>query len=99
MSPLIIQNLHKSYGSFSAVNNVSFEMKAGEIYGLLGPNGAGKTSIISCIVTLQEPTAGEILLFGKNPKKLALGDVFEDLPEHRYFSLYNIFFATQTLKK
>jgi hypothetical protein len=39
------------------------------------------------------------LLFGKNPKKLALGDVFEDLPEHRYFSLYNIFFATQTLKK
>jgi hypothetical protein len=39
------------------------------------------------------------LLFGKNPKKLALGTAFEDLPEHRYFSLYNLFFATQTLKK
>ncbi|MFN8344253.1 MAG: DUF3822 family protein [Spirosomataceae bacterium] len=39
------------------------------------------------------------LLFGKNPKKLTIGEAFEDLPEHRYFSLYNIYFATQTLKK
>jgi hypothetical protein len=39
------------------------------------------------------------LFFGKNPKKLAIGDIFEDLPEHRYFSLYNIYFATQTSKK
>jgi ABC-2 type transport system ATP-binding protein len=96
VSPLTIQNLHKKYGEFSAVNDVSFEMKAGEIYGLLGPNGAGKTSIISCIVTLQEPTSGEILIFGKSPHRHALeakqhiGFVPQEVINHGYFNTYEI---------
>ncbi len=95
-SPLAIQNLHKKYGEFSAVNDVSFEMKAGEIYGLLGPNGAGKTSIISCIVTLQEPTSGEILIFGKSPHrhpldvKKYIGFVPQEVINHGYFDVYEI---------
>ncbi len=95
-SPLSIQNLKKNYGKFTAVDDVSFEMKAGEIYGLLGPNGAGKTSIISCIVTLQEPTSGEILLFGKSPHrdpleaKRHIGFVPQEVINHGYFNVYEI---------
>lgn len=95
-SPLTIQNLHKKYGEFSAVNDVTFEMKAGEIYGLLGPNGAGKTSIISCIVTLQAPTSGEILIFGKSPHrrpleaKKQIGFVPQEVINHGYFDVYEI---------
>ena len=66
-SPLRIESLFKKYGDLIAVNNVSFEMKLGEIFGLLGANGAGKTSIISCIVTLEEPTQGRCQVFGMDP--------------------------------
>ncbi len=96
VSPLSIQNLSKSYGSFTAVNDVSFEMKAGEIYGLLGTNGAGKTSIISCIVTLQAPTSGEISIFGKSPHrdpldaKKQIGFVPQEVINHGYFDVYEI---------
>lgn len=96
VSPLSIQNLSKSYGAFTAVNDVSFEMKAGEIYGLLGPNGAGKTSIISCIVTLQAPTSGEISIFGKSPHrdpldaKKQIGFVPQEVINHGYFDVYEI---------
>ncbi len=95
-SPLVVQHLVKKYDSFTAVNDVSFEMKAGEIYGLLGPNGAGKTSIISSLVTLQEPTSGEILIFGKNPHrepleaKRHIGFVPQEVINHGYFDVYEI---------
>lgn len=95
-SPLVVEHLVKKYGSFTAVNDVSFEMKAGEIYGLLGPNGAGKTSIISSLVTLQEPTSGEILIFGKNPHrepleaKKYIGFVPQEVINHGYFDVYEI---------
>ena len=92
-SPLLIRNLKKNYGAFSAVKNVSFEMSKGEIYGLLGPNGAGKTSIISCIVTLQKPTSGDVLIFGKNPhqepleSKKHIGFVPQEVINHGYFDV------------
>ncbi len=95
-SPLKISHLVKKYNSFAAVNDVSFEMKTGEIYGLLGPNGAGKTSIISCIVTLQDPTSGDIQIFGKNPHKEPLeakkyiGFVPQEVINHGYFDVYEI---------
>ncbi len=96
VSPLKISNLVKNYGSFTAVNDVSLEMKPGEIFGLLGPNGAGKTSIISCLVTLQEPDSGNCQIFGINPAedpipaKLLTGYVPQEIINHGYFTTEEI---------
>ena len=69
MTPLKIESLSKNYGQFRAVNNVSFDLEPGEIFGLLGPNGAGKTTIISCIISLVKPSKGSISVFGQsNPQ-------------------------------
>jgi ABC-2 type transport system ATP-binding protein len=59
-----VTNLKKMYGSFTAVNDVSFQIKKGEIFGFLGPNGAGKTSTINMIIGLSRPTAGEVEVGG-----------------------------------
>ncbi len=60
-----LRNLTKKFDDFTAVDNVSFQVKTGEFFGLLGPNGAGKTTTISMISTVLLPTAGEILVDGK----------------------------------
>src|SRR3989344_4951431 len=52
--------------SFTAVNNISFDINKGEIVGLLGPNGAGKTTTIKMLLGLITPTSGTIGIFGKN---------------------------------
>lgn len=94
--PLEIKNLVKNYGSSCAVDQVSFDVRPGEIFGLLGPNGAGKTSIISCLVTLQNPTEGEISIFGIDPQKdpvsakKRLGFVPQEVINHGYFDVYEI---------
>jgi ABC-2 type transport system ATP-binding protein len=59
-----VTNLKKMYGSFTAVDDVSFQIEKGEIFGFLGPNGAGKTSTINMIIGLSRPTAGEIEVGG-----------------------------------
>jgi ABC-2 type transport system ATP-binding protein len=66
MPILTVSHLTKRFGSFTAVNDVSFEIKPGEILGLLGPNGAGKTTTIQMLLGLITPTAGAIHLFGLN---------------------------------
>lgn len=63
---LTVDGLSISYGSFNAVQNVSFTVRKGEIFGLLGPNGAGKTSTLSAIEGLLKPQAGTILVDGNN---------------------------------
>lgn len=57
-------NLSKRFGDFTAVDNVSFSIKPGEILGLLGPNGAGKTTTIQMLLGLVTPTNGSIQMFG-----------------------------------
>ncbi len=57
-----VQDLKIHYGEFVAVDNLSFAVKPGTIFGLIGPNGAGKTTTIKAIATLIEPTYGEIML-------------------------------------
>ena len=57
-----VRNLKIHYGDVVAVNNLSFSVKTGSIFGLIGPNGAGKTTAIKAIATLLEPTLGEILV-------------------------------------
>lgn len=64
MSLLRVCRLTKSFGPLRAVDGVSFEVRAGELYGLLGPNGAGKTTTLSMIAGLLRPDAGEVLVEG-----------------------------------
>ncbi|HYB68726.1 MAG TPA: ATP-binding cassette domain-containing protein, partial [Candidatus Acidoferrales bacterium] len=59
-----VQDLVVAYGSFVAVQNLSFTVNNGEIYGLLGPNGAGKTSTIKVLVGVLEPRAGKVEIYG-----------------------------------
>ncbi len=77
-----VENVSKSYGKFKAVDNVTFEVYAGEIFALLGPNGAGKSTIIRMILDIMKPDTGRIAVFGK-----AINDDLKDrigyLPEER----------------
>jgi len=61
-----VKNLTKKFGGYTAVNNVSFSLKEGEILGFLGPNGAGKTTTIQILMGIMTPTCGEITFFGKD---------------------------------
>ena len=96
MAILKVKNLVKTYGSFRAVNKVSFEVRSGEIFGLLGPNGAGKTSIISTITTLEKPTEGSISIVDKDvvqeerATKAITGVVPQEVVTHGYFSVEEI---------
>lgn len=58
-----VEGLTVKYGSFVAVDNLSFKVRSGEIYGLLGPNGAGKTSTLKVLVGVLEPSTGKIEIF------------------------------------
>jgi ABC-2 type transport system ATP-binding protein len=88
MSIIEVKNLVKKFkiknGEFIAVNNVSFDVKKGEIFAFLGPNGAGKTTIIKTITTLLHPTSGEVKLNGfdvvlnPNEARKSFGIVFQD---------------------
>jgi ABC-2 type transport system ATP-binding protein len=79
-----VQNLVKTFGTLSAVNDVSFEVAEGEIFAFLGPNGAGKTTTIKMLTTLLKPTSGSIELDGLNPEvkqnevRRRFGIVFQD---------------------
>jgi ABC-2 type transport system ATP-binding protein len=79
-----VQNLVKTFGSFTAVNDISFEVEEGEIFAFLGPNGAGKTTTIKMLTTLLRPTSGGITLNGLDPLthqnevRRRFGIVFQD---------------------
>ena len=78
------ENLTKTFGQFTAVKGISFQVQQGEIFAFLGPNGAGKTTTIKMLTTLLRPTAGTILLDGFNPlvhqkeARQRFGIVFQD---------------------
>jgi len=63
---LQVKNVTKRFGGLTAVNNVSFDLKEGEILGLIGPNGAGKTTLFNCINGVYAPTEGKIIFNGKD---------------------------------
>jgi ABC-2 type transport system ATP-binding protein len=63
---IVVDNLTKQYGVFTAVNSISFSVKQGEIFGILGPNGAGKTTTLEMIEGLKPLTSGTITLDGYN---------------------------------
>ena len=86
MPPVLdVRSLRKSFGSVTAVSDVSFTVGAGELVGLLGPNGAGKSTTVGMIVGLLKPDAGEVRINGEvlrgdtDPAKAAIGLVPQDL--------------------
>lgn len=86
MSSVVIsaKNVKKHFGDIVAVNDISFEVKEGEIFAFLGPNGAGKSTTISMLTTMLRPTAGELLLSGhdvtreQSRARKSFGIVFQD---------------------
>lgn len=69
MEAIVVKNLTKKYGKQIAVDNLSFCVKKGEVFGLLGANGAGKSSSIECILGTKKMDSGEISILGMNPQK------------------------------
>jgi len=63
-----VEGLRKVYGATVAVEDISFEVKEGEIFGMVGPNGAGKTTTIECLEGLRKPDAGTIRVLGVDPQ-------------------------------
>lgn len=79
-----VKNLSKNFGEIKAVNDISFNVKEGEIFAFLGPNGAGKTTTIKMLTTLLHPSSGKVRINGFNPLKEqhkarhSFGIVFQD---------------------
>jgi ABC-2 type transport system ATP-binding protein len=84
MKTVAVENLTKKFGDFVAVDQVSFSIEEGEIFGLLGPNGAGKTTTISMLATMLDPTSGRAEVDGHDIVKdedgvrKSIGIVFQD---------------------
>jgi ABC-2 type transport system ATP-binding protein len=71
-APVIrVSGIRKTYGDTIAVDEVSFEVPGGQIFGLIGPNGAGKTTTMECVEGLRKPDRGQIEVFGLDPIKSA----------------------------
>ena len=103
-----VENITKKYGSFVAVNDISFEIDEGEIVGFLGPNGAGKSTFIKMLYREEKPTSGEIIVGGINVAKLRnnkvyklrrkLGIVFQDYRLLPKLTVYeNVAFTMESL--
>jgi lipooligosaccharide transport system ATP-binding protein len=69
MALIIVKNLVKQFGDFTAVNGINFSVKQGESFGLLGPNGAGKSSTMRIIGATSQRTSGEVFILGKDPEQ------------------------------
>src|SRR3989344_2017261 len=90
MSVIKVSNLSKQFGppagGFTAVDDISFHLKEGEILGMLGPNGAGKTTTLQMLLGLATPTSGKVEYFGK------------DLSQHRSEILEQVNFSSAYTK-
>src|SRR3569833_2244056 len=89
-----VQNLVKTFGTFKAVDDVSFEVQQGEIFAFLGPNGAGKTTTIKMLTTLLKPTSGSLSIDGLDPShhqsqvRQRFGIVFQEPSQDGDLSAY-----------
>jgi ABC-2 type transport system ATP-binding protein len=94
---ITIHDLTKRFGDFTAVNNINFEVRRGEIFGFLGPNGSGKTTTIRMMLGLMTPTSGSTEILGMKVN----GDTRKIRPRVGYmsqrFSLYNDLTVLQNL--
>ncbi|MEP6748028.1 MAG: ATP-binding cassette domain-containing protein [Bacteroidota bacterium] len=100
MSVLTLQNISKSYGKIQALNNLSFEIPAGCVFGVLGPNGSGKTTLLSIILDVLKADAGNYLWFG-NPgspeQRKRIGSLLETPNFYHYLSAVNNLKVTNSI--
>lgn len=82
MTSINVQNITKKFGTQIAVNDVSFDVNSGEIFGLLGPNGAGKTTTIRIILDIFKPDSGKVVILG-GPMDESKKNLIGYLPEER----------------
>jgi len=94
-----VENLVKKFGRFAAVDNISFTVAPGEIFGFLGPNGAGKTTTMNILCTLAKPTSGRATVYGfdvvhqQSQVRQSIGLVFQDRSlDERLSALQNMRF-------
>ena len=85
MTLLTFENVSKSYGATSALDNISLEIPAGKIVGLLGPNGSGKTTLIKMINGLLQPDQGRVLINNMDPSP-ATKAIVSYLPDTTYLN-------------
>ncbi|MFD1797534.1 ABC transporter ATP-binding protein [Paracoccus aurantiacus] len=71
-----VENLHKKFGGFSAVDGASLEIRTGSITGLIGPNGAGKSTLFNVIAGVYAPTSGRVIMDGEDISGLAPHELF-----------------------
>jgi ABC-2 type transport system ATP-binding protein len=95
--PIVVEDLTKVFGDFTAVDHISFTVQAGQIFGWLGPNGAGKTTTIRMLLGLMKPTSGNTYVLGFNSATQA-----KDIHDHigymsQQFTLYNDLTARQNI--
>jgi ABC-2 type transport system ATP-binding protein len=69
MNSIEVKNFTKNFGDFTAVNNISFDVEQGTIFGFLGPNGAGKSTTINTLCTIQDKSSGELFINGYDVSK------------------------------
>lgn len=102
---IIVENLSKSYGLLKAVNNLSFSVKKGSVFGLLGANGAGKSTTIDCVLGTKDLDNGTVSIMGLNPlsdrKKLfeKVGVQFQEANYQEYIRVEEICVETASLYK
>ena len=69
---ITVDRLHKRYGDKVAIEDVTFSVRANEIFGIIGPNGAGKTTAVESLIGLREPDGGSVSVLGMNPQREGL---------------------------
>lgn len=78
---IVCEDVVKRYGSFTALDGLSFHVEEGELYGLLGPNGAGKTTAIRILAGLQRATSGRVEVLGHAPSDAAVRPLIGYMPQ------------------
>src|SRR6266567_4728036 len=99
-SVLSLNNITKFYGSIRALNNVSFEVPEGSVFGILGPNGSGKTTLLSIILDVLKANSGNFLWFGhpgSREQRKKIGSLLETPHFYHYLSAVNNLKITQSI--
>ena len=97
-APIVVEGLSKAFGSFVAVDNISFKVEAGQVFGWLGPNGAGKTTTIRMLLGLIKPTSGKAMVLGYDPATQTKAMQAQVGYMSQQFTLYNELTARENIR-